>query len=179
MSANRRPALGVRCAWCGIVVREPVDLLPSERLSWSHGICDCCLRAIHADLDRIEQEIRRERRLVAVVDDDAVHRNALARFLRVDGYEVVVYKSAEAYLNKPPLSAACVLLDVMLPGMSGLHLLHRLHQSAPTLPVVVMTTNGDAMTQSHAERIGCAGFLAKPCGSDMLAAVLASVLRNA
>jgi FixJ family two-component response regulator len=110
--------------------------------------------------------------LVAVVEDDDDERTALGRVLRVGGFDVASYASAEAFLASPPADPLCLVLDVQLDGMSGLDLLAVLRAEASTLPVVVSTARDDAEANREARRLGCLSFLRKPFSGLALVALL-------
>ena len=112
--------------------------------------------------------------VVAVIEDDAPSRKALGRLLRSEGFEPLLFESAEAYIDASPV-AACVIVDVRLPGMSGLDLQRKLLRAGTTLPVIVTTGTLDAVVRTRAERDGCAGFFWKPVDSDALVAKLSSI----
>jgi FixJ family two-component response regulator len=78
--------------------------------------------------------------IIAIVDDDASMLRALRRLLRSVGITVVTYTSVEEFLQSGLQGRIrCLVLDVMMPGMSGLDLLARLDASAVTLPVIIIT----------------------------------------
>ena len=117
--------------------------------------------------------------LVAVVEDDPACRIALGRLLRAEGFDVALFESAEAYLGAAvPAPPVCVIVDVQLPGMSGLDLQRRLHDEGNGTPVILMTGASEMSVQTRAERIGCAKFFWKPVDSDALLETLASITRH-
>lgn len=101
---------------------------------------------------------------VAVVDDDADLREALAFLLGTAGRRAVAYASAEALLAAgPPGSLACLLVDVRMPGgMDGIALLRELRRRGHPAPVLVMTGHGDIPLAVRAMREGASDFLEKP-----------------
>jgi FixJ family two-component response regulator len=112
--------------------------------------------------------------VVAVVEDDSACRTALGRLLRAEGFETALFESAEAYIEHPPApSPICVIVDVQLPGMSGIDLQRRLRADHDAPPVIVTTGNRDGGIREHAERNGCAGFFWKPVDGDALLAAIA------
>lgn len=113
------------------------------------------------------------RRFVYVVEDDAAVRESLTLLLQLRGYETVTRERAEEFLAIDGFERpACVLVDVRLPGMSGLDLQRRMAHAEPTLPVIVMTAHGDAATARAALRDGAVDFLEKPIDeSDLIEAV--------
>lgn len=108
--------------------------------------------------------------LVHIVDDDASFRTATGRLLRVCGYEVAMYESAEQLLAQIPDGAgsSCILLDVQIPGLSGPELQRRLAELGSTLPIVFLTGHGDIPTSVRAIKAGADDFLTKPVPKDRL-----------
>lgn len=108
-------------------------------------------------------------RVVHVVDDDAAIRRSLERLLHAAGLETVSYDTPFAFLNAvTTLVPGCVLLDVRMPGMSGLEVQERLNEMGVYLPVVVMTAQGDVTTAVRAMKAGASDFIEKPYNDDVL-----------
>ena len=104
-----------------------------------------------------------EPRWVHVVDDDASFRGAVARLLRRLGYEVQTYDSVAGFLaDAPEEKAGCVLLDLRMPGRSGLELQEELRNAGLVLPVIFVSAHGDVSTSVRAIRRGAEDFLTKP-----------------
>ena len=97
---------------------------------------------------------------LVLVDDDAAIRRAVGRFLRSAGHDVHVFESAETYLAER-CDAACAILDVDLPGLSGFELEERLRGEGCQTPVVFVTAHDVQMQHAAAERAG-ATILRKP-----------------
>jgi RNA polymerase sigma factor (sigma-70 family) len=109
--------------------------------------------------------------LIHIVDDDASFRTTTGRLLRVCGYDVVMYESAEQLLERLPddTHPSCILLDVkMIPGLSGPELQDRLAELGSTLPIVFLTGHGDVSTTVRAIKAGAEDFLTKPVSKDKL-----------
>lgn len=119
--------------------------------------------------------------VIHVIDDDAPVREALGRLLGGFGFEVRQYDSAGAFLLSWPADApGCLLLDVNMPGPSGLELQHALAQRDDALPVVFLTGYGDIPMSVLAIKRGAVDFLTKPVESGvLLAAVTAALERDA
>jgi FixJ family two-component response regulator len=119
---------------------------------------------------------------VAVVDDDAPCRTALGRLLQARGFRPLLFESAEAYLAASP-KPFCVVLDVRLPGMSGLDLQEHIQSRDAPPPIIVMTASREAPIRARAEQNGCVEFFWKPVDSDLLMATITAlanrVLENA
>ncbi|MGE0482417.1 MAG: response regulator transcription factor [Phycisphaerae bacterium] len=101
--------------------------------------------------------------IVHVVDDDAAVRRALLRLLESAGFAVEAYASAEAFLDRFRRDhAACVVLDLRMPGMHGLELQERLVCLDPPPPIIVISANADVASAIRAMRGGAIDFLPKP-----------------
>jgi FixJ family two-component response regulator len=110
-----------------------------------------------------------DRALIHVVDDDDSLRAALLDLLDVAGYDARGYASTgEFLLHPPPDRPGCVLLDVRMPGPSGLDLQAALQRYAVTLPVVFLTGHADVPTSVRAMKAGAVDFLEKPVARDTL-----------
>ena len=106
---------------------------------------------------------------VFVVDDDAALARALARLLRIDGWSVETFESAEAFLERWNANAlGCLVLDVNLPGLDGLALQARLRDAGESLPIVFLTGHGDIPMSVRAIKAGAADFLIKPVDGEAL-----------
>jgi FixJ family two-component response regulator len=115
--------------------------------------------------------------LVHVVDDDESLRVALLRLLQASGLEARGYASTgEFLLHPPPDRTGCLLLDVNLPGPSGLDLQDALQQHGWLLPVVFLTGHADVPTSVRAMKGGAVDFLQKPVEREALLAALARAL---
>lgn len=119
--------------------------------------------------------------VIHVIDDDAAIREALDRLLSVLGFEVHQYASAGEFLLVWPIEApGCLLLDVRMPGPSGLDLQQALAQRADAPPVVFLTGYGDIPMSVTAMRRGAVDFLTKPIEREaLLVAVRAALERDA
>jgi RNA polymerase sigma factor (sigma-70 family) len=108
--------------------------------------------------------------LVHVIDDDASFRTAVARRLKLAGYDVETYSSAQQLLDRLPdaETPGCILLDVQMPGLSGLELQSRLIERGSMLPIVFVTGYADTPTTVRAIKAGAEDFLTKPASSEQL-----------
>jgi FixJ family two-component response regulator len=114
---------------------------------------------------------------VHVVDDDASMRRSLARLLGGAGHDVALYATAEELLAAAgPSLTGCILLDLRLPGASGLELQDRLAERGCSAPVVFLTGHGDVPASVRAMKRGAVDFLQKPVAADELLAAVASAL---
>jgi two-component system response regulator HydG len=116
---------------------------------------------------------------VLIVDDEAATRSGLARLLSGEGYTVDTAESGKAALEqvaaRPP---AIVVTDINMPGMNGLELLAKLHESDRELPVVVATALADLGSAVTAMRAGADDFIAKPVDVDQLTLVIDRALQR-
>ena len=108
--------------------------------------------------------------LVHVVDDDASFRTAVERRLKLAGYDVETYVSAQQLLDRLPGAEkrGCILLDVQMPGLSGLDLQCRLIERGSILPIVFVTGYADTPATVRAIKSGAEDFLTKPASSVVL-----------
>jgi FixJ family two-component response regulator len=115
--------------------------------------------------------------LIHVVDDDESLRTALLRLLDAAGFEACGYASAGEFLLRPPPDRpGCLLLDVRMPGPSGLDLQTCLVEHAIRLPVVFLTGHADVATSVRAMKSGAVDFLMKPVDRETLLDALARAL---
>ena len=101
--------------------------------------------------------------IVGVIDSDPVARAALKNLLRPVEVEVTGFETAEAYLlSGSSRSMACLVVDLLLPGMSGLELLRRLRSNGNDVPVILLADESDVPTAVAAMREGATDFIEKP-----------------
>jgi FixJ family two-component response regulator len=118
--------------------------------------------------------------LVYVVEDDEALRDSLAWLLTSAGYRVAAYPTAEGFLaNYAPGAASCLVLDVWLPGISGLELQHELRQTDRTVPVIFITGDANQRTRTEALNNGRTYFLDKPFLDERLLVLLEKVVARA
>ena len=118
--------------------------------------------------------------IVYVIDDDASLRAGLDGLFRSVGLACRTYDSARAFLAAEPADApGCIVVDVRLPGMSGLDFQEHLAQQGVRLPIVLMTGHGDIPMSVRAMKAGAVDFLPKPFrDQDMLDAVGTAIDRD-
>ena len=113
---------------------------------------------------------------VWLVDDDASIRWVLERALKSGGMTPRVFEAAEPALEALRGDAPDVLLtDIRMPGLSGLDLVRRLHETRPQLPIIVMTAHGSVNKAVEAMRAGAHEFLVKPFDENRLLSAIANV----
>ena len=119
--------------------------------------------------------------IVYLVDDDPSFLRALSRRLRAADYRVETFGSAEEFLKGDRSEAAgCMVLELQMPGLSGLELQEALSQSEEPLPVVFFTAHGDVSSSVRAMKQGAVDFLTKPVrGNELLEAVQRALARGA
>ena len=106
--------------------------------------------------------------VISIVDDDASMRESLTSLLRSHGFAVLTFASAEEFLQSGQAPATrCLLLDVRMPGMSGLELQERLAGGRRT-PIIFLTAHGDEQARARALRAGAVDFLSKPFSEHAL-----------
>jgi FixJ family two-component response regulator len=111
--------------------------------------------------------------LVYVVDDDDAMRDSLRWLLESTGYRVSAYSTAERFLaGYRPGVASCVVLDVRMPGLSGLELQQELNRRGEPLPIIFITGHGDVPMAVNALKSGAFHFLEKPFKDEQLLAVI-------
>ena len=121
-----------------------------------------------------------EQGVVFVIDDDALLRDALSRLFRSIGLQVVTFASASEFLNhKLQPSPSCLVLDVRLPGLSGIDFQRELAKADIDIPIVFMTGHGDIPMSVRAMKAGAIEFLPKPFrDQDILDAVQEGLARD-
>jgi FixJ family two-component response regulator len=114
--------------------------------------------------------------LVTVVDDDLSISRMLSRVLMSEGFEVESYTSAEDFLKSGLLSESeCLILDISLPGMTGVELQQQLLEKGSNVPIVFMSADADEHVQRRVRTAGAVGFLRKPFSLDSLLTLVRSV----
>lgn len=118
--------------------------------------------------------------VVIIVDDDPSFRTFLSRLVQTIGLKSVLFTSAEEFLAAPaPDGPACLVLDVQMPGLSGLDLQRELAQHGRPIPIVFTTGHGDIPMTVEAMKAGAIGFLSKPFrNQDMIDAIKEGITRD-
>jgi FixJ family two-component response regulator len=118
--------------------------------------------------------------IVFVVDDDQSVRRSTERLLRAAGLEVQTFTSAREFQSVPrPAGPACLILDVRMPGLSGMELQRELAQAGIRIPIIFITGHGDIPMSVRAIKAGAVEFLTKPFRSrSLLEAVQAALQRD-
>jgi FixJ family two-component response regulator len=117
--------------------------------------------------------------VVFVVDDDPSVREAISSLLRSVRLGVVEFESARDFLGHPrPTTNACLILDVRMPGLSGLDLQQQLSSSTTPLPIIFITGHGDIPMAVRAIKAGAIEFLPKPFRDEDLLSAVSNALRR-
>jgi FixJ family two-component response regulator len=150
--------------------------LPIEAILWLRT------RPFASSKDGPDEAMARSRKasfFVAVVDDDAGVRAAIESLLHSTGLRTRGFASAEAFLRcKEHAAAGCLILDMRLPGMSGLELHLQLQASGLGIPTIFVTaeSNNDEGLRAQIERAGATAVLPKPCDSEELTRLVQAAL---
>jgi FixJ family two-component response regulator len=114
---------------------------------------------------------------VYIVDDDASVRKALGRLIRSAGYDVEVFGGAAEYLaREAPKRPACLVVDIRMPGMTGVELQRTIEGTQMALPIVFITGHGDDAIREQSLAAGAVDVLYKPVGDDVLLAAIEKAL---
>ncbi len=136
-----------------------------------------------------EPEATRDRPTIAVVDDDASVRESLDGLLRSAGFAVEAYATSHEFLDRPrgeagaragrtTLPPDCLILDVELPGLSGLEVQAKLADGARSIPIIFITGHGDIPMSVRAMKAGAVEFLTKPFTDEHLLAGVAQAIER-
>jgi RNA polymerase sigma factor (sigma-70 family) len=117
---------------------------------------------------------------ILVIDDDASFRRAIERLLASVGLPVITFASAQEFLQyELPAGPACLLLDVRMPGLSGLELQDLLASTGRQMPTIFLTGYGTIPMSVRAMKSGAMDFLQKPCDDQVLLEVISHALEQA
>ena len=119
-------------------------------------------------------------RLVSIVDDDESLRRSVKNLLASVGFRVETFASAEAFLQSGRRAdTRCIVLDLRMPGMSGVDLLMHLAAAGSPIPVVILTAHSDDEARRRTLQAGAVAFLGKPFhGEALLGAVRRALAQN-
>jgi FixJ family two-component response regulator len=125
------------------------------------------------------QELRKSKAIIAVVDDDASVRQGLERLIRSFGWKAETFNSAQEFLDRswtePP---SCVVLDLQLPGLSGLDLQKQMAAAGLLTPIVFLTGHGNIPISVQAMKAGAIGFLTKPVDDEDLSKAIQEAIER-
>jgi FixJ family two-component response regulator len=107
--------------------------------------------------------------IVAIIDDDAGVRKAMATLLSAFGYVTYTFTSAEAFLDIAAASEAkCLVIDIQLGEVSGIELARQLMDAGLKFPLIFMSAADDQAIWRQTEELGCVAYLRKPFNADLL-----------
>ena len=118
--------------------------------------------------------------IIAIVDDDPSVRQGLRRLIRSAGWKAEAFSSAQEFLDRPRTETpSCLVLDLQLPGLSGLDLQKRMSEAGLETPIVFLTGHGDIPASVKAMKAGAVEFLTKPVDEeDLLRAIQEAIERD-
>ena len=114
-----------------------------------------------------------DKRSVAIIDDDGGLRSALKKLLAAKGYGTELFSSSEEFLTaSTSTEAACLIVDIQLPGVSGVELSQLLKAKGINLPTIFITASQDPLVRAEALKLGCVAYLQKPFRAKQLIAAI-------
>jgi len=127
--------------------------------------------------EAVNHDVATSRPVIGIVDDDSSVRTAVGRLVRSQGFVAEVFSSGEELLRCNHLMGfSCLIVDVAMPGLSGLELQNRLAADGCPLPIIFITALDDAHIQTRALAAGASGFLSKPFDDEELLAAIRTAL---
>src|ERR1700757_494267 len=124
-------------------------------------------------------DAQEKNKLIAIVDDDDLIRNAVQGLLKSVGLPAKAFASAEEFLESGQQhQTACLIADIRMPGMSGLELQAKLNADHCKIPTIFITAHGDTKMRMQALRAGAVEFLAKPFDDHALIESVRAALEN-
>jgi FixJ family two-component response regulator len=130
------------------------------------GIIDGAVKIVHPSFTDVSMT---DMPLISVVDDDQSLRESLEGLLKFLGYRAAVFSSAESFLSSEALTETkCLILDVRMPGMSGLELQRNLNERGLKIPIIFITAHGDTDVIARAKADGAVDCLLKPFREEAL-----------
>jgi FixJ family two-component response regulator len=117
--------------------------------------------------------------MISIIDDDDSVRESLRRLMRSVGFAVNVFASAEEFLDSDRIrNTDCLILDVRLPGMSGLELQRHLETSHSEIPIIFITSYEDDEVRARALNTGAVGYFLKPFDDEDLLDAIDTALKS-
>ena len=118
-------------------------------------------------------------KLIAIVDDDRSVQTALQDLIESEGLSTLCFSSAEQFLHSgAQQKAMCLIVDIRMPGMSGLELQTKLKAERCRIPIIFVTAHGDLKMRTQAMRDGALKFLAKPFDNTVLLEAVHAALED-
>src|ERR1043166_6790006 len=157
-----------------------MGLAPNLRLNRYQSTMDTPHRVEHTDfMERHKKGRASELVRVAVVDDDESVRGSLPDWLNEFGFEACTFSSAQEFLASGCLNrTGCLILDIAMPGMTGLDLQRELQLREQKIPIVFITAQADGALRARALQEGAVSFLIKPFSDTALLASVETALRT-
>ena len=117
---------------------------------------------------------------IVVIDDDASVRNAMQNLMKSLGHHVALYASANEFLRSADLTKAqCLILDIQMPGLSGIDLQNIVSALRAPIPIIFVTAHSDEDVRLRALSLGAVGFLEKPFDDEALIELIDKALHQA
>lgn len=165
--------LHAACLHQRAIAPAPTDDLRSALCAPDRPIANCSEDHLPAGLKQRTDMPGRNLKIV-IVEDDPSMRQAIERILHTVGHKAKVYESAEAAVDmEAVMTADCLILDIELPGISGLELYRTLTRSGLTTPAIFVTAHDGQNMRDEAERLGAANYLTKPFSGRVLLTAVA------
>lgn len=115
--------------------------------------------------------------MISVVDDDELVRNAMVRLLRIAGFTARGFPSGQVFLESWLTERPdCLIIDLQMPGMSGVEVLRALNSADANLPTIIITAHDEPATREECKRQGVVAYVRKPVDDSVLLAALARVV---
>jgi len=144
-------------------------LVPNEAMAGTSLRYALAMRPSFPLLVRKRGELAVKGMVISIIDDNESIRSALRRLIRSIGLPAEDFASAEEFLlSSRSQDSACLILDLQLPGMSGLELQSQLHVSNPGVPIVFISAHGDEQARAKTLTAGAVEFLQKPFSEEAL-----------
>ena len=133
--------------------------------------------AMNSELGSAQMQLSRP--IVFVVDDDVSVRESLDLLVRNAGWQPETFESAQEFLTRPrPQVPSCLVLDLSLPGISGLDLQKQVSTERPDMPIIFITGHGDVPKSVQAMKAGAVEFLTKPVSHEVLLGAIRQALER-
>ena len=119
------------------------------------------------------------RNLISVIDDDASVRKTTKLLVESSGYQAAAFDSAESFLTSGRVDdTSCLIIDIQMPGMSGLQLQSHLAAAGSRIPIIFITAYDEGESRRRATQAGAVAFLAKPFADEQLFETIRLALRR-
>jgi FixJ family two-component response regulator len=161
-----------------LLENRPPSTKLSQKVNWQAHVFVIIIIRAHLSPKGVPA-LERGPPIVAVVEDDLSMGRSIQRLLAAHGFAVEIFLSAEAFLDSSRSEhLGCLVLDIQLPGMSGLELCARMIESRSSPPTVFITGFDDEDFEAAAARLGCVACLRKPFPPALLVSVVNAALSH-